>query len=69
MMIRVRQVKLMVPEGRVNVVEGVLVNRPVLMATPDQVRWSIAGVTEMRGWIWDSKIFSELWSVLPVLGG
>jgi hypothetical protein len=34
-MIRARQVKLMVPEGRVNVVEGVLVNRSVLMATPD----------------------------------
>jgi hypothetical protein len=60
MMIRVRQVKLMVPEGRVNVVEGVLVNRPVLPATPDYVHGSITGVTEMRGWIWDSKIFSEL---------
>jgi hypothetical protein len=60
MMIRVRQVKLMVPEGSVNVVEGVLVNRPVLMATPDLVRGLMAGVTEMRGWIWDSKIFSEL---------
>jgi hypothetical protein len=35
MMIRVRQVKLTVLEGSMNVVEGVLVNRPVLMATPD----------------------------------
>jgi hypothetical protein len=29
MMIMARQVKLMVPEGRENIVEGVLVNRPV----------------------------------------
>jgi hypothetical protein len=48
MMIRVRQVKLMVPEGRVNVVEGVLVNRPVRLATPDLVRGSMVVVTEMR---------------------
>jgi hypothetical protein len=35
MMITVRQVKLTVPEGIMNVVVGVLVNRPVLLATPD----------------------------------
>ena len=45
MMIRVRQVKLTVPEGRVNVVEGVLVNRLVLLATPDLVRESMVVVT------------------------
>jgi hypothetical protein len=58
-MIRVRQVKLTVPEGRVNVVEGVLVNQRVLLATPDLVRVSLVVVTEMRGWIWDSEFFSE----------
>jgi hypothetical protein len=35
MMIRARQVKLTVPEGSMNIVEGVLVNQRVLMATPD----------------------------------
>jgi hypothetical protein len=59
MMITVRQVKLMVPEGIMNVVVEVLVNQRVLMATPDLVRVSLVGVTEMRGWIWDSEIFSE----------
>jgi hypothetical protein len=34
-MIRARQVKLTVPEGRVNVVEEVLVNQQVRVATPD----------------------------------
>jgi hypothetical protein len=47
-MIRARQVKLTVPEGRVNIVEGVLVNQRVLMATPDLVRESLVVVTEMR---------------------
>jgi hypothetical protein len=37
MMIRARQVKLMVPEGIMNVVEGVLVNQPVLLAALDLV--------------------------------
>jgi hypothetical protein len=59
MMIRARQVELTVPEGKVNVVEGVLVNQRVLLATPDLVRVSLVVVTEMRGWIWDSEIFSE----------
>jgi hypothetical protein len=59
MMIRARQVKLTVPEGIVNVVVEVLVTQRVLIATPDLVRVSLVGVTEMRGWIWDSKIFSE----------
>jgi hypothetical protein len=59
MMITARQVKLMVPEGIMNVVVEVLVNQRVLMATPDLVRVSLVGVTEMRGWIWDSEIFSE----------
>jgi hypothetical protein len=59
MMITARQVKLTVPEGRVNVVEGVLVNQRVLLATLDLVRVSLVVVTEMRGWIWDSEIFSE----------
>jgi uncharacterized protein affecting Mg2+/Co2+ transport len=59
MMIRARQVRLTVPEGRVNVVEGVLVNQPVLLVTTDLVYRSMAVVTEMRGWIWDSEIFSE----------
>jgi hypothetical protein len=58
-MITVRQAKLMVPEGIMNVVVEVLVNQRVLMATPDLVRVSLVGVTEMRGWIWDSEIFSE----------
>jgi hypothetical protein len=35
MMITARQVKLMVPEGIMNVVVEVLVNQRVLMATPD----------------------------------
>jgi hypothetical protein len=69
MMIRERQVQLMVPEGSVNVVGLVLVNRPVLVATPDLVCGSMVVVTEMCGWISDSKIFSEPESVLPVLGG
>jgi hypothetical protein len=59
MMIRARQVKLTVPEGRVNVVEGVLVNQRVLLATPDLVHVSLVVVTEMHGWIWDSEFFSE----------
>jgi hypothetical protein len=59
MMIRARQVKLTVPEGIVNVVVEVLVNQRVLVATPDLVRVSLVVVTEMRGWIWDSEIFSE----------
>jgi hypothetical protein len=59
MMIRARQVKLTVPEGIMNVVEGVLVNPRVPMATPDLVRVSLVVVIEMRGWIWDSEIFSE----------
>jgi hypothetical protein len=59
MMIRARQVKLTVPEGIMKVVVGVLVNQQVPMATPDLVRVSLVVVTEMRGWIWDSKIFSE----------
>jgi hypothetical protein len=59
MMITARQVKLTVPEGRVNVVVEVLVNQRVQMATPDLVRVSLVGVTEMRGWIWDSEFFSE----------
>jgi hypothetical protein len=59
MMIRARQAKLMVPEGSMNVVVEVLVNQRVLVATPDLVRVSLVGVTEMRGWIWDSEIFSE----------
>jgi hypothetical protein len=59
MMITARQVKLMVPAGIVNVVEGVLGNQRVLVATPDLVRVSLVVVTEMRGWIWDSEIFSE----------
>jgi hypothetical protein len=58
-MITARQVKLMVPEGIMNVVVEVLVNQRVLMATLDLVRVSLVGVTEMRGWIWDSEIFSE----------
>jgi hypothetical protein len=58
-MITARQAKLMVPEGIMNVVVEVLVNQRVLMATPDLVRVSLVGVTEMRGWIWDSEIFSE----------
>jgi hypothetical protein len=37
MMIRARQVKLMVPEGIMNIVEGVLVNQPVLLAALDLV--------------------------------
>jgi hypothetical protein len=37
MMITARQVKLMVPEGIMNVVVEVLVNQRVLMATPDLV--------------------------------
>jgi hypothetical protein len=48
MMIRVRQVKLTVLEGRANIVEGVLVNRLALLATPDSVRGSMVVVTEMR---------------------
>jgi hypothetical protein len=48
MMIRVRQVKLTVPEGIMNVVEGVLVNRSVLLATPDLVRMPMVVVIEMR---------------------
>jgi hypothetical protein len=59
MMITARQVKLMVPEGSMNVVVEVLVNQRVLVATPDLVRVSLVVVTEMRGWIWDSEIFSE----------
>jgi hypothetical protein len=59
MMIRARQVKLMVPEGSMNVVVEVLVNQRVLLATPDLVRVSLVVVTEMRGWIWDSEFFSE----------
>jgi hypothetical protein len=59
MTIRARQVRLTVPEGRVNVVEWVLVNQRVLLATPDLVRVSLVVVTEMRGWIWDSEFFSE----------
>jgi hypothetical protein len=59
MMITARQAKLMVPEGIMNVVVEVLVNQRVLMATPGLVRVSLVGVTEMRGWIWDSEIFSE----------
>jgi hypothetical protein len=59
MMIRARQVKLTVPEGSMNVVGEVLENQRVLMATPDLVRVSLAEVTEMRGWIWDSEVFSE----------
>jgi hypothetical protein len=47
-MIRARQVKLTVPEGIMNVVEGVLVNQRVPMATPDWVRESLVVVTEMR---------------------
>jgi hypothetical protein len=58
-MITARQAKLMVPEGIMNVVVEVLVNQRVLMVTPDLVRVSLVGVTEMRGWIWDSEIFSE----------
>jgi hypothetical protein len=58
-MIRARQVKLTVPEGSMNVVGEVLENQRVLMATPDLVRVSLAEVTEMRGWIWDSEVFSE----------
>jgi hypothetical protein len=58
-MTRARQVKLTVPEGIMNVVVGVLVNQRVPMATPDLVCVSLAVVTEMRGWIWDSEIFSE----------
>jgi hypothetical protein len=48
MMIRVRQVKLTVLEGIENVVEGVLVNQSVLLATPDLVCWPMVVVTEMR---------------------
>jgi hypothetical protein len=48
MMIRARQVKLTVLEGIMNVVEGVLVNRLVLLATPDLVCESMVVVTEMR---------------------
>jgi hypothetical protein len=48
MMITARQVKLMVPEGIMNVVVEVLVNQRVLMATPDLVRVSLVVVTEMR---------------------
>jgi hypothetical protein len=59
MTIRARQVKLTVPEGIVNVVVTVLGNQRVLMATPGLVRVSLVGVTEMRGWIWDSEVFSE----------
>jgi hypothetical protein len=47
-MIKARQAKLMVPEGRVNVVEGVLVNRLALLATLDLVCEQRAVVTEMR---------------------
>jgi hypothetical protein len=47
-MITARQVNLMVPEGIMNVVGEVLVNRPVLMATPDWVCGSMIGVTEKR---------------------
>jgi hypothetical protein len=58
-MIRARQVSLTVPEGRVNIVEGVLENRLVLLVTMGLVCVSRAVVTEMRGWIWDSELFSE----------
>jgi hypothetical protein len=59
MMIRARQVMLTVPEGRVNIVEGVLVNQLVQLVTTGLVRGSMVVVTEMRAYIWDSKIFSE----------
>jgi hypothetical protein len=47
-MIRARQVRLTVPEGRVNVVEGVLENRLVLLVTMGLVCVSRAVVIEMR---------------------
>jgi hypothetical protein len=58
-MIRARQVQLTVPEGIVNVGGEVLVNQRVRVATPDLVRVSLVVVTEMRGWKWDSELFSE----------
>jgi hypothetical protein len=48
MMIRARQVMLTVPEGSVNIVEGVLVNRLVQGVTTCLVRRLMVVVTEMR---------------------
>jgi hypothetical protein len=58
-MIMARQVLLMVPEGRVSVVEGVLENRLVRLVIMGLVCVSMAGVTEMLGWIRGSELFSE----------
>jgi hypothetical protein len=48
MMIRARQVMLTVPEGRANIVEGVLVNRLVQLVTTGLVHGLMVVVTEMR---------------------
>jgi hypothetical protein len=58
-MIRAKQVKLMMPEGSMNIVGEVLVNRLGLVVIPDWVTKSMAEVTEMCGCIWYLKSVSE----------